>query len=483
MKKKLLGLILFFLSSFLSAQINLTSSLTACYPLNGNANEPINNLNGVLSAVTPTLDRFGTPNSAYYFNGTASNFIELPDNPLIKPTNGVSFSCWVKPSVAIDQYVIFTRNPATSTFEAYEMSVTTQFGAPKFRVRKGNGSSTAIADGTTTVVPFTWYHFAATIDNSSIKIYINGVLENSVNSAIPITYLSGKKVYIGGSNEIGYNIPFNGTIDNFRIYNRVINAAEVNQLFQTDPSCLGGPVPVASFSVSSLTSCSNQSLTLTDLSTNTPTAWLWQMAGATPSVSSVSNPVVSYPASGIYTISLVSSNSFGSSSQATQTITVAPNPSVTISASNTLICSGATVLMVANGANTYTWSSFQTFQAISVSPTVTTMYFVVGASTNGCQNSSFVTINVNPCTSINELESSNVVSLFPNPTSGSFTVYMQGESDKEVIVYNSLGKIVHSKFIESNEKIMLDIGDLSEGIYLVRIKTNSLMITKKIVKE
>ena len=79
----------------LSAQVNLTSSLTACYALDGNTNEPINNLTGTLSAVTPTVNRLSQANSAMAFNGTPSSFIQLPNNPLLK-ANAVSFSAWAK---------------------------------------------------------------------------------------------------------------------------------------------------------------------------------------------------------------------------------------------------------------------------------------------------------------------------------------------------------------------------------------------------
>jgi PKD repeat protein len=46
------------------------------------------------------------------------------------------------------------------------------------------------------------------------------------------------------------------------------------------------------------------------------------MPGANPPASSVANPSVTYSAVGVYTVSLVASNGFGSSIPATQTISV-----------------------------------------------------------------------------------------------------------------------------------------------------------------
>ncbi len=84
-----------------------------------------------------------------------------------------------------------------------------------------------------------------------------------------------------------------------------------------------GNVPVASFSMTSNPVCKGQSIIFTDMSTNTPTAWTWQFPGGTPSVSTISNPTVSFSTAGVYSVSLISSNSFvGASNTAIKTVTV-----------------------------------------------------------------------------------------------------------------------------------------------------------------
>jgi uncharacterized protein (TIGR02145 family) len=56
--------------------VNIDSGLIAYYPFNGNANDKSGNgHDGIVEGATLTVDRFGNPNSAYYFNG--SNIIEL----------------------------------------------------------------------------------------------------------------------------------------------------------------------------------------------------------------------------------------------------------------------------------------------------------------------------------------------------------------------------------------------------------------------
>jgi gliding motility-associated-like protein len=221
----------------------LSTSLTACYALNSNGTEPINNLTGTLSAVTATVDRFNNPNSALYFNGTASSYVALPDNPLIKPTNAISFSAWIKPTQypLTTQYILFTKNNAVSNFESYSLNFNLNPGGYQFRVHKGNGGLTDIVDCTTPIVINTWYHVVFTMDNVSLKLYINGVLENTSASTLSFVYTNNKKVFLGVTNEASYEHPFFGIIDNARFYNRILSAAEVNQLFITDPQCITAP--------------------------------------------------------------------------------------------------------------------------------------------------------------------------------------------------------------------------------------------------
>ncbi len=70
--------------------------------------------------------------------------------------------------------------------------------------------------------------------------------------------------------------------------------------------------------------------------------------------------------------------------QSIQTIVVNPLPILSIS-SNTSVCSGQSINLTANGASTYTWTNPNSqLTTISVTPTVTTIYTVNGASAMGC---------------------------------------------------------------------------------------------------
>ncbi|HXU27976.1 MAG TPA: gliding motility-associated C-terminal domain-containing protein, partial [Bacteroidia bacterium] len=59
------------------------------------------------------------------------------------------------------------------------------------------------------------------------------------------------------------------------------------------------------------------------------------------------------------------------------------------------ICIGDTAILIANGANTYTWSTGATTATITPSPTITTTYTVTGTDTNNCVNTDTVRVTVN----------------------------------------------------------------------------------------
>lgn len=87
--------------------------------------------------------------------------------------------------------------------------------------------------------------------------------------------------------------------------------------------------PVANFSASSTTIVTGQSVTFTDLSTNSPTAHAWSFPGGTPDTSNVQNPVITYNTAGTYSVILQASNDGGSDDETrVDYITVSDPPTV-----------------------------------------------------------------------------------------------------------------------------------------------------------
>jgi len=77
------------------------------------------------------------------------------------------------------------------------------------------------------------------------------------------------------------------------------------------------------------------------------------------------------------------------------TVVVDVAPSVTVSASESVICAGSSTVLTASGASSYVWSNGSTSSSISVSPNATTTFEVTGTNAGGCSSSAFVTVVVN----------------------------------------------------------------------------------------
>jgi gliding motility-associated-like protein len=156
------------------------------------------------------------------------------------------------------------------------------------------------------------------------------------------------------------------------------------------------PTPTVAVSTVSSAICINGSTTLTATNANTYTWNPGGIVGGTVTVAPTAN--TSYTATGTnITTGCTSTNA------AVLNITVNALPTVTASATSTVICFGATTSLTASGASTYTWNPGSlTGSNVPVTPAATTNYSLVGTSTAGCTstNSAVRTITVNPLPSV-----------------------------------------------------------------------------------
>lgn len=118
------------------------------------------------------------------------------------------------------------------------------------------------------------------------------------------------------------------------------------------------PPPTPDFSATPTTLCAAGTVQFIDASTNSPTGWSWTFPGGTPAASAVQNPIITYNTPGVYSVTLVASNAYGSNSVTkTNYITVnncPPPPVANFSASPTTLCSGGNVTFTDLSTNTPT---------------------------------------------------------------------------------------------------------------------------------
>jgi len=149
---------------------------------------------------------------------------------------------------------------------------------------------------------------------------------------------------------------------------------------------------------------------------------------------------------------------------ASVTLIVNPLPTVTAVASKSTVCKNQNFTLTANGASTYTWNNGASSSTLvtSSSSVGIAVYSVTGTSTAGCIQSASVTVFINSCIGINEINNSEMV-IFPNPSSG--LVFLKSENKAEIYIYNALGQTVE---IIRNFNGAHTIQNLPKGIYILQ---------------
>jgi len=105
--------------------------------------------------------------------------------------------------------------------------------------------------------------------------------------------------------------------------------------------------------------------------------------------------------SGIYNVTIT--NQSGCASSSAQTLSLSPNPTITVSGAS-LVCSGQSYSLLANGAGTFTWSANAgggNSNSVIVTPSVSTTYSISG-TTGTCSITQpiFLDVNMSPPTAI-----------------------------------------------------------------------------------
>lgn len=108
------------------------------------------------------------------------------------------------------------------------------------------------------------------------------------------------------------------TTGKYTVTLQVTNAYGTDAVTYTDYIEVTPPAPVADFSASQVKIQAGQSITFTDLSTNTPNQWDWAFNGGTPATSAQAAPVITYNTPGFYDVTLTVANAGGSSAPVTK---------------------------------------------------------------------------------------------------------------------------------------------------------------------
>jgi hypothetical protein len=226
----------------------------------------------------------------------------------------------------------------------------------------------------------------------------NAGLDQSLTCASPTVTLNGTAVpssctpvWTGGvaSGSNSFNATASSAGDYTLTVTNPANGCLATDIVQVTANA---SIPTITISLSNTLTCANSTATASASSSAALPTYLWS-GPSVVSGSTTANAIVDQP--GNYTVTITdipTGCSATSNINVTQDITL---PSVTVTSSSSVICSGNSSTLTANGALTYTWNTTQNTSSISVSPGTTSSYTVSGTGTNGCVNSTIETVTVN----------------------------------------------------------------------------------------
>ncbi len=202
---------------------NLQNGLVGYWPFCGNANDMSgNNNHGTVYGATLTTDRFGNASNAYSFNG--NNWIQCTRANL----SNFSASFWTQLYNSQCYHSFIDAN--NSSWECLT-DCTNGISSNKLEfVSWQNSSLYSEYVSNYSLQVNNWYQITYTCTNSICNIYVNG---NLIYQTTIQNFAQNNGYFLFGKSLSGTTQYLNGKLDDIAIWNRVLSAYEVAQLYQT----------------------------------------------------------------------------------------------------------------------------------------------------------------------------------------------------------------------------------------------------------
>ncbi len=166
---------------------------------------------------------------------------------------------------------------------------------------------------------------------------------------------------------------------------------------------------------------------------------------------------------------------------------VAPEPIVSLIGSAATCVNTNYTLTATGGFSSYLWNTGSSSNPLAVtgSSVAGNFYYTITVTdANGCDGTSdSLKVIVNLCTGINESEENSSIKVFPVPASDIIMVKLNTKmvnSNVTIEIYSALGELVY-KNEDQNQNNLIDVKNISSGIYFLRCKTTERIFEKKIV--
>lgn len=184
----------------------------------------------------------GKKSKSLRFNGSSS-YVKVEHSSSLEMTTNVTVSAWIKRSSATYYGHVVLMPVSDSSWNqpyiAYGLQYHDTTNTIKFVL--GYDDNNLTTNDAVTPDNDVWFHAVGTYDGHYRKLYINGVEVSSVAETRTLISTSAR-LNIGMENT-QTTYPFNGILDDVRIYNRALSASDVKALYDSGAVKMNVSVP------------------------------------------------------------------------------------------------------------------------------------------------------------------------------------------------------------------------------------------------
>lgn len=212
-----------------STSTEVTSGLIGWWQLNGNATDSIGTATGTVFGAQPTTGQGGLSNTAYVFDGV-DDYIRLSGATAVgNLTNNLTMTAWIRKDNTNVSGTIFSAARTSGTQNGLAF---TAMGTGLMRF-----TTLGVRDYDSTTASYTangWHFVVARMSANNVTFLTEGVQRDTVTHTAPGLANTDDVHMIGAGTGISVSTlttPFAGTIDDLRIYNRVLTNNEIQTIY------------------------------------------------------------------------------------------------------------------------------------------------------------------------------------------------------------------------------------------------------------
>jgi len=173
----------------------------------------------------------GKINNALSFDGV-NDYVNCGNGANLNPLNTISIAAWIYPNALTTEHhqTIVMREGVA--YQNYIFWIPTREGSgDNLEFIVGTGSSNSFHTAGGVISAGKWQHVVVTMDGGRVLLYVDAV--EKLNESETNSFWQGiAPLVIGDRIRTGCSDPFNGIIDDVRIYDRALSAGEIWQLYQ-----------------------------------------------------------------------------------------------------------------------------------------------------------------------------------------------------------------------------------------------------------